>query len=89
MTLFAPLAPIEERLAQRSAQARPALFQLFLDNRFDLLEVALRDTEQFGEVHYLGNLAEQVAVQHQFGGILFLVDASLQLAVNRAIADDR
>ena len=83
------LPPIQKRPAQRGAQARPALFQFVLIHSLDTFELGLGEAEQFVQVDFRRGFAEQVAVEHQFCGVLLLVDARLQFAVNGAVADDR
>jgi len=41
------------------------------------------------EIYFRRVFTEQMAIQHQFGGVFLLVDTCLQLAVNGAIAYDR
>ena len=63
-----PLVPINERPAERGARLLPTLFQFLFVHRFDLLEIALRNTKQFVEVYFAWILAEQMSVQYVNGG---------------------
>ena len=52
------------------------------------IEFLAGDVEQLREVDFGGLLADEAAVEDQFGGVALLLDHGLQLAVNGAVADD-